>query len=233
VNSQTNCLRIEISRGAPQPIRSVQIQACGDYTQFERLQKERKTKEKTCCPGSAEGTSKVPNAEAPATKRRKETVTQPRRKTRGQKKATEPENERKRGEEECCLSAEEGTSKVPTNDAPAAKKRTNNNGPKSPKTAKRQKKKITARRKPPSQMTSPPLGYVFEGRRISDGLQVAIKFVAKRPSDEYLRSPIESKVVPIEVTLMQMMSQPPVCKNTVRLIEWPDKYILVLERPDP
>ncbi|KAI4879656.1 hypothetical protein NFI96_032438 [Prochilodus magdalenae] len=59
-------------------------------------------------------------------------------------------------------------------------------------------------------------GYVFEGWRISDGLQVAIKFVAKRPSDEYLRNPIESKVVPIEVTLMQMMSQPPVCKNTAR-----------------
>ena len=33
-----------------------------------------------------------------------------------------------------------------------------------------------------------------------------------------------------------MMSQPPVCNKIVRLIEWfdqPEKYILVLERPDP
>ncbi|KAI4882767.1 hypothetical protein NFI96_026814 [Prochilodus magdalenae] len=220
----------------------------------ETPKRKRTRKEKTCCPGSAEGTSNVPNVEALARKRRKKTVNQPRRKTQGQKKATEPaapqlKRKRKRGEEECCLSAEEGTSKVPTNDAPAAKrrKRTNNNGPKSPKTAKRPRKNNGQKKAPKpddffsryeigEKLGEGGFGYVLEGRRISDGLQVAIKFVVKRPSDEYLRSPVESKVVPLEVALMQMMSQPPVCSNIVRLIEWfdqPEKYILVLERPDP
>ncbi|XP_036435591.1 serine/threonine-protein kinase pim-1-like [Colossoma macropomum] len=32
------------------------------------------------------------------------------------------------------------------------------------------------------------------------------------------------------------MSQPPICKTVIQLIEWfdePDRYILILERPDP
>ena len=40
----------------------------------------------------------------------------------------------------------------------------------------------------------------------------------------------------MEVALLQIMSQPPVCKNIIQLIEWfdePDRYILVLERPHP
>ncbi|KAL7881261.1 hypothetical protein AOLI_G00081090 [Acnodon oligacanthus] len=78
-------------------------------------------------------------------------------------------------------------------------------------------------------------GSVFKGRYISDGLQVAIKLVPKQPNDRYLYSPDESKAVPVEVALMQMMSRTPICKNIIQLIEWFDesaRYILVLERPD-
>ncbi|KAL6485281.1 hypothetical protein MHYP_G00073260 [Metynnis hypsauchen] len=48
--------------------------------------------------------------------------------------------------------------------------------------------------------------------------------------------PDESNAVLVEVALMQMMSQLTICKNIIQLIEWfdePDRYILVLERPDP
>ncbi|KAL7847523.1 hypothetical protein AOLI_G00222410 [Acnodon oligacanthus] len=69
------------------------------------------------------------------------------------------------------------------------------------------------------------------------GLQVAIKMVSKRSANSrYLLSPVESRAVPAEVALMQVVNRPPVCKNIIRLIEWfdePDRCILVLERPDP
>ncbi|XP_036417057.1 serine/threonine-protein kinase pim-1-like [Colossoma macropomum] len=67
-------------------------------------------------------------------------------------------------------------------------------------------------------------------------VQVAIKFVSKGKTDRYLQSPVESKAVPVEVALMQIMSQPPVCKNIIQLIEWfdePERYILIMEHPDP
>ncbi|XP_036430982.1 serine/threonine-protein kinase pim-1-like [Colossoma macropomum] len=67
-------------------------------------------------------------------------------------------------------------------------------------------------------------------------IKVAIKLVPKQPNDRYLYSPDESKAVPVEMALVQMMSQPPICKNIIVLIEWfdePHRYILVLERPDP
>ncbi|XP_072549120.1 serine/threonine-protein kinase pim-1-like [Salminus brasiliensis] len=78
-------------------------------------------------------------------------------------------------------------------------------------------------------------GTVFEGTRLSDLLQVAIKFVSKQEGDLYVQSPDDSKSVPAEVALMQMMSAPPV-SNIIRLIEWfdePERYILILERPHP
>ncbi|KAL7850355.1 hypothetical protein SRHO_G00197040 [Serrasalmus rhombeus] len=67
--------------------------------------------------------------------------------------------------------------------------------------------------------------------------QVAIKIILKQPGHEvFVQSPVEPKAVPVEVGLLQMTNQPPICKNIIQLIEWfdePDHYILVLERPDP
>ncbi|KAI4898184.1 hypothetical protein NFI96_028514, partial [Prochilodus magdalenae] len=213
-------------------------------------------------------TSKVPDPEAPAGKKRMGTMNQCKRTTQGLKKATEldaPRKKRRRAQEEGGQSPEEGTSKVPNKEAPAGKKQ---------KVAENQPEKMTcgqdeatklgeltgqttehcaphsegagismkfrdndfsSRYEVGEKLGEGGFGYVFEGRRISDGLQVAIKYVLKRPSDRYLQSPVESKVVPMEVALLQMMSQPPVCRNIIKLIEWFDEsygYILVMERPD-
>ncbi|KAL7833495.1 hypothetical protein AOLI_G00284550 [Acnodon oligacanthus] len=169
-----------------------------------------------------EGTSKVPNTEAPARKKRKLAVIPLKRISGGQKKDIGPEaprGKRKRAEEEDSQSAGEGTSQFPPTEAPAAK----------PESFK-------SRYVVGHKLGQGGFGSVFNGRRVSDGLQVAIKFVSKRKSRRYLYSPVESKAVPAEVALMQIMSQPPVCKNVVQLIEWfdePQRYILILERPDP
>ncbi|KAL7874977.1 hypothetical protein SRHO_G00059470 [Serrasalmus rhombeus] len=50
------------------------------------------------------------------------------------------------------------------------------------------------------------------------------------------QQPDELKVMPVEVALLQIMSQPPICKTIIQLIEWfdePECYILILEHPDP
>ncbi|XP_072536801.1 serine/threonine-protein kinase pim-1-like [Salminus brasiliensis] len=80
-------------------------------------------------------------------------------------------------------------------------------------------------------------GTVFAGTRLTDLLQVAIKFVTKQEGDLYVQSvsPDDSKSVPAEVALMQTMSEPPV-SNIIKLIDWfdePERYILILERPHP
>ncbi|KAL7875002.1 hypothetical protein SRHO_G00059720 [Serrasalmus rhombeus] len=79
-------------------------------------------------------------------------------------------------------------------------------------------------------------GSVYKGHRVSDSLQVAIKIVQKLDDDRYVQSPVELKVVPVEVALLQIMNQPPICNAIIQLIEWfdePDRYILILECPDP
>ena len=56
------------------------------------------------------------------------------------------------------------------------------------------------------------------------------------PSNSTFLQPVDSRAVPTEVALMQMVNQPPICRNIIRLMEWfdePDQYILVLEHPDP
>ncbi|XP_037390203.1 serine/threonine-protein kinase pim-1-like [Pygocentrus nattereri] len=167
-----------------------------------------------------EGKSKVPNTEAPARKKRKLAATRP--STQGQKKDTEPEaprGKRKRAEEEDSQSVGEGTSKFPHNEAPPA-----------------EPDSFKSRYVVGDELGQGGFGSVYKGSRISDGLQVAIKFVSKRKTSRFLYSPVESKAVPAEVALMQIMSQPPICNNIVQLIEWfdePQRYILIQERPDP
>ncbi|KAG9263597.1 serine/threonine-protein kinase pim-1-like [Astyanax mexicanus] len=78
-------------------------------------------------------------------------------------------------------------------------------------------------------------GSFLKGRRISDGLQVAVKIVAKQKSHRYFQNSDGTKTIPAEVALMQMVNQPPTCPNIIQLIEWfdePDHYILVLELPN-
>ncbi|XP_067108134.1 serine/threonine-protein kinase pim-1-like [Osmerus mordax] len=79
-------------------------------------------------------------------------------------------------------------------------------------------------------------GAVYEGKRKEDSQKVAIKFVPKHTMDCYLKLPGTSSSLPVEVALMQMVSEPPTCEYVLKLIEWfeqPNKFILILERPDP
>ncbi|XP_036435641.1 serine/threonine-protein kinase pim-2-like [Colossoma macropomum] len=149
------------------------------------------------------------------------------------------QRKRKRAEEGCsqCF---KGTSNVSNTDAPAGKKR--KGAVKRPRKTTPGQKKATesetfdSRYDVGDKLGEGCFGSVYEGRRISDGLQVAIKFVLKWETDRYVYSPVESKAVPVEVALLQITSQPPVCQNIVQLIEWfdePEEYILILERPHP
>ncbi|XP_062394782.1 serine/threonine-protein kinase pim-2-like [Sardina pilchardus] len=71
---------------------------------------------------------------------------------------------------------------------------------------------------------------------MSDGLQVAIKVVARAYAAEYITMPDSGVSLPLEVALMTIVSQPPECPNIVNLLEWfegPTYFIFVLERPVP
>ncbi|XP_037390201.1 serine/threonine-protein kinase pim-3-like [Pygocentrus nattereri] len=133
-----------------------------------------------------------------------------------------PRGKRKKAEEEDSQSVEEGTGKFPHTEAPAGEVA--------------EPDSFKSRCVVGDELGQGVLASVYKGRRVSDGRQVAIKFVLKQKPDQYLQSPVESKAVPAEVALMQIMSQPPVCNNIVQLIEWfdePQRYILIQERPDP
>ncbi|XP_057201490.1 serine/threonine-protein kinase pim-1-like [Triplophysa rosa] len=78
-------------------------------------------------------------------------------------------------------------------------------------------------------------GTVYAGTRISDGLQVAIKYVSKELAKKEHLSILQGSI-PLEVALLLHVSAPPACPNIVRLLEWfeqPKHYALILERPDP
>ncbi|XP_019897218.2 serine/threonine-protein kinase pim-3-like [Esox lucius] len=78
-------------------------------------------------------------------------------------------------------------------------------------------------------------GYVFEGTRRTDGKEVAIKYIPKCELD-YITVPGTICRHPLEVVLMLLVSQPPVCDNVVELLDWyelPKIIVLVLERPTP
>ncbi|XP_058256761.1 serine/threonine-protein kinase pim-1-like [Hemibagrus wyckioides] len=79
-------------------------------------------------------------------------------------------------------------------------------------------------------------GSVFAGVRKKDGKMVALKFEAKGPRNKFITIPGETRSLPLEVALMEMVSRPPRCENVVEMLEWfemSDKFVLVLERPVP
>ncbi|KAL6456606.1 hypothetical protein MHYP_G00351500 [Metynnis hypsauchen] len=204
---------------------------------------KRKRAEEGCSQVAEEGTSKIPHTEGLTEKKSKRAKNQPKRTCQGHKNAKESEavqRKRKRADEEYSQSAEEGTSKIPDTEAPAGKKRKGTENQRETST-KRQNKATEPDTFESHYVVEDKLGEggfgsVFKGKRVSDGLQVAIKFVSKRKTGRYLQSPVESKAVPVEVALMQIMSQPPICKNIIQLIEWfdePERYILIMEHPDP
>ncbi|XP_026787903.3 serine/threonine-protein kinase pim-1-like [Pangasianodon hypophthalmus] len=79
-------------------------------------------------------------------------------------------------------------------------------------------------------------GSVYAGVRKSDGKKVALKFMLKYEDDPYITLPGDTRRLPVEVALMELVCKPPRCPYVIELLEWsetPQAFILVLERPDP
>ncbi|XP_076867628.1 serine/threonine-protein kinase pim-2-like isoform X2 [Brachyhypopomus gauderio] len=79
-------------------------------------------------------------------------------------------------------------------------------------------------------------GSVYAGVRKADGKQIAIKFVPKHHTERSITVPGETRSLPLEVALMEMVCKPPRCQHIVELLEWFDCdccFILILERPVP
>ncbi|XP_073705509.1 serine/threonine-protein kinase pim-2-like [Garra rufa] len=76
-------------------------------------------------------------------------------------------------------------------------------------------------------------GAVYEGRRLTDGLEVAVKFVKKTEDTQYINFP---EPLPMEVALLILANEGPRVPQIIQLLDWKDLgeyYIMILERPIP
>ncbi|XP_070696027.1 serine/threonine-protein kinase pim-2 [Pempheris klunzingeri] len=78
-------------------------------------------------------------------------------------------------------------------------------------------------------------GSVFSGQRLSDGLQVAVKQICRNRVQQWARLPDELGPVPMEIALLQRLSEVGGHGGVVRLLDWfeveEQGFLLVLERP--
>ncbi|XP_058639055.1 serine/threonine-protein kinase pim-1-like [Onychostoma macrolepis] len=79
-------------------------------------------------------------------------------------------------------------------------------------------------------------GSVYEGKRLEDGLEVAVKFARKPRNMEYINNPGHSEPLPLEVGLLILVSKDPKVPQIIQLLDWqlqdqPDQYVMILERP--
>ncbi|KAF3861048.1 hypothetical protein F7725_001303 [Dissostichus mawsoni] len=78
-------------------------------------------------------------------------------------------------------------------------------------------------------------GSVFSGQRLSDGLQVAIKQISSDRVQQWARLPGEAAPVPMEIALLQQLSEVGGHGAVVRMLDWfcveGRGFLLVLERP--
>nr|XP_020470669.1 serine/threonine-protein kinase pim-2-like [Monopterus albus] len=78
-------------------------------------------------------------------------------------------------------------------------------------------------------------GSVFSGHRLSDGLQVAIKQISSDRVQQWARLPGELSPVPMEIVLLQRLSEVGGHKGVISMLDWFEVegrgFLLVLERP--
>ncbi|XDV48846.1 hypothetical protein PO909_018201 [Leuciscus waleckii] len=79
-------------------------------------------------------------------------------------------------------------------------------------------------------------GSVYEGKRLEDGLEVAVKIARKPQNMKYIYIPGHPGQLPLEVGLLILANRGPKVSEIIELLDWqdqPDQYIMVLERPSP
>ncbi|XP_034027758.1 serine/threonine-protein kinase pim-2 [Thalassophryne amazonica] len=78
-------------------------------------------------------------------------------------------------------------------------------------------------------------GSVFSGQRLSDGLQVAIKQISSDGVHQWAGLPGEVGAVPMEIALLQRLSEVGGHPGVVRMLEWFETsgrgFLLMMERP--
>ncbi|XP_039513040.1 serine/threonine-protein kinase pim-1-like [Pimephales promelas] len=80
-------------------------------------------------------------------------------------------------------------------------------------------------------------GIVYEGKRLEDGLEVAVKIARKPRKMQYISIPGHPAPLPLEVALLILVNnREPKVTQIIQLLDWQDEldyYIMVLERPLP
>ncbi|XP_056102710.1 serine/threonine-protein kinase pim-3-like [Rhinichthys klamathensis goyatoka] len=79
-------------------------------------------------------------------------------------------------------------------------------------------------------------GSVYEGKRLEDGLEVAVKIARKPKNMKYIYIPGHPAPLPLEIGLLVLANRGPKVSEIIELLDWqdqPDQYIMVLERPSP
>ncbi|RXN02305.1 serine threonine- kinase pim-2-like protein [Labeo rohita] len=79
-------------------------------------------------------------------------------------------------------------------------------------------------------------GSVCEGKRLEDGLEVAVKIARKPENMKYINISGHPTSLPAEVALLILVNREPKAPEIIQLLEWedqPEYYIMVLERPSP
>ncbi|XP_056312713.1 serine/threonine-protein kinase pim-2-like [Danio aesculapii] len=79
-------------------------------------------------------------------------------------------------------------------------------------------------------------GVVYEGKRLDDGLKVAVKYVTKRQDTECITIPDHPNPLPKEIALTILANKGPSDPHIIKLLDWQDHedhYVLILECPSP
>ncbi|XP_058638129.1 serine/threonine-protein kinase pim-2-like isoform X1 [Onychostoma macrolepis] len=79
-------------------------------------------------------------------------------------------------------------------------------------------------------------GCVYEGKRLEDGLEVAVKIASKPKNMKYIYVPGHPAPLPLEVGLLLLVNKEPRAPEIIQLLDWqdqPERYIMVMERPSP
>lgn len=75
-------------------------------------------------------------------------------------------------------------------------------------------------------------GTVYSGFRSTDGLPVAVKFIARRNVTEWKKNP-DNSIIPMEIALLEGCTGIP---GVIQMYDWyerSDGYLIVMERPSP